>query len=431
MNSLRLSTLLISSVPFFLKAADAPPSVVPQINEWLKTAQDKRPAIPAAAAQAALSKEDAATLSKALWEDYAANVKATRASGYTAAEPAATFYPGFKPGKAAEIKTNFVETPDGKTKMKYKAVKFGKESTGLPLFISMHGGGGAPREVNESQWVNQIKLGQGYAPSAGIYVAPRAPTDTWNLWHEGHIDALFDRLIQDMIVFEGVDSNKVYIMGYSAGGDGVYQLAPRMADRLAAASMMAGHPNNASPLGLRNIGFTIHVGGIDGAYDRNKKATEWGQKLDELQKADPKGYVHLAKLHEGRPHWMNMEDKEAVPWMEKFTRNPLPDKVVWHQSSRIHDRFDWLSVPKAEAKENQDIVAERNGQAITVTAKSNPHVIIRLSDAMLNLDEPVTVTFNGTVLPPKKVTRTVDVIRRTIDERGDPNSIFSAELTLP
>ena len=40
------------------------------------------------------------------------------------------------------------------------------------------------------------------------------------------------------IVFEDVDPNRVYLLGYSAGGDGVYQLAPRMADRFAAASMM-------------------------------------------------------------------------------------------------------------------------------------------------------------------------------------------------
>ena len=63
-------------------------------------------------------------------------------------------------------------------------------------------------------------------------------------------------------------------MGYSAGGDGVYQLAPRMADRLAVASMMAGHPNDASPLGLRNIGFAIHVGALDSGYNRNKVAAK-------------------------------------------------------------------------------------------------------------------------------------------------------------
>ena len=108
----------------------------------------------------------------------------------------------------------------------------------------MHGGGGAPARLNDSQWRNQINL---YQPKEGVYLAPRAPTNTWNLWHQGHIDAFFQRIIENSIVFEGVDPNRVYIMGYSAGGDGVYQLAPRMSDRFAAASMMAGHPNETQP----------------------------------------------------------------------------------------------------------------------------------------------------------------------------------------
>ena len=107
---------------------------------------------------------------------------------------------------------------------------FGERS----LWISMHGGGGAPSEVNTSQWENQKKL---YTLEEGVYLVPRAPTDTWNLWHQSHIDPMFEQLIENMIVFEGVDPNRVYITGYSAGGDGVYQLAPRMADRLAAAGM--------------------------------------------------------------------------------------------------------------------------------------------------------------------------------------------------
>ena len=44
-----------------------------------------------------------------------------------------------------------------------------------------------------------------------------------------------------------------------------------------------------------------------------------------------KGYAHFVHVHKGRPHWMNLEDREAIPWMEKFTRNPLPEKIVWRQ----------------------------------------------------------------------------------------------------
>jgi poly(3-hydroxybutyrate) depolymerase len=51
-------------------------------------------------------------------------------------------------------------------------------------------------------------------------------------------------------------------MGYSAGGDGVFQIAPRMADHWAAAAMMAGHPGDAAALNLRNLPFTIFMGGL-------------------------------------------------------------------------------------------------------------------------------------------------------------------------
>jgi poly(3-hydroxybutyrate) depolymerase len=384
---------------------------VQEIQNWLKLARDKRPAIPDAIARVALTKADAATVTKALWDDHVAALKAERAE---------------------EMKAKVLTFGD--KKMKYEVVKFGSGGQGQPLFISMHGGGGAPAEVNESQWANQIKLAQAYKPKAGLYVAPRAPTDTWNLWHEGHMDTLFARLIENMVAVEGVDPNRVYLMGYSAGGDGTYELTPRMADRFAAASMMAGHPNSVSPLGLRNVPFTIHVGAEDGGergYHRNEKAAEFGKKLDDLQKADPGGYEHWVHIHEGRSHWMNMEDKEAIPWMEKHTRNPIPDKIVWHQSGVTHDHYYWLAIPKEDAKGGQDITAERSGQAITVNTRSNPHVTVLLNDTVLDMDQPVTVTWNGKTLEPRRVDRTIAVIRRTLEERGDPFLTFSAEMTLP
>ena len=53
-----------------------------------------------------------------------------------------------------------------------------KPADGRRLFISMHGGGGAPARVNDSQYENQKRL---YQPEEGVYLVPRAPTDTWNL----------------------------------------------------------------------------------------------------------------------------------------------------------------------------------------------------------------------------------------------------------
>jgi len=282
--------------------------------------------------------------------------------------------------------------------------------------------------VNDQQWENQVRL---YQPPDSLYIAPRAPSDNWNLWHEPHIDVLFDRLIQDAIVLGEVNPNRVYLMGYSAGGDGVYQLAPRMADRFAAAAMMAGHPNDASPLGLRNIGFTIHVGANDNGYHRNEVAAEWKQKLDDLQKADPDGYRHEVQLHEGRGHWMNLEDKAALPWMAGFTRDPLPARVVWHQSTVTHDRFYWLAVPKGDAKPGQLVVATRAGQDLRIEKTDGLTTLtLLLSDAVLNLDKPVSVSMNGKNLFTGIVPRTVRSLQSTLAARGDPFLTFDASLTV-
>ena len=211
---------------------------------------------------------------------------------------------------------------DGKLAMPFFFKTFGKKpAAGHSLWISMHGGGEAPKRVNDSQYENQKRL---YTLEEGIYLAPRAPTDNWNLWHEPHIDKFFGRLIEDLIVLEGVNPDRVYIMGYSAGGDGVYAMAPRMADRWAAAAMMAGHPNGGSLLSVRNVPIALQCGGNDAAYHRNEVTKEYGEKLDEYRKADPKGYEHFVKIYEGKPHWMNLEDKVALPWMAKFcaTRSP-------------------------------------------------------------------------------------------------------------
>ncbi|HEX2476754.1 MAG TPA: polyhydroxyalkanoate depolymerase, partial [Lacipirellulaceae bacterium] len=313
--------------------AEQSAAALTSLDNYLAADRDSRPPLAEQAfARTPLTRADADAAGEKLWEDHAQSIRESR---------------------AGEMKERRLK--DGELVMPFHYETFGdKPTSGRRLFISMHGGGGAPRQVNDRQWENQKRL---YRPEEGVYVAPRGPTDNWNLWHEPHIDRLFDRLIEDMIVFEDVDPNRVYILGYSAGGDGVYQLAPRMADRWAAAAMMAGHPNDALPLGLRNIGFTIHVGGRDGAYNRNKVAAEWGQKLDDLHKADPDGYSHLVTIHPDKPHWLDREDAAALPWMVEYVRNPVPTRVVWKQDDVTHGRFYWLAVDADEEKAGSEITA--------------------------------------------------------------------------
>ena len=391
----------------FLVLSSAQGSPIQSLEEWLSVDRDSRkPITDSEFSKISLCKDDAVRARDLLWKDHMGMIRETRSE---------------------EMKSKSISL-GGKT-MKFDFIVFGEQpKNGRSLFISMHGGGGAPPKVNESQWRNQMRL---YKPKEGIYLCPRAPTDTWNLWHQSHIDPLFDRLIENLIIFEGVDPERVYLMGYSAGGDGVYQLAPRMCDRFAAAAMMAGHPNESSPLGLRNLPFALQVGANDGSYGRNKVAASWGTKLADLRDDDPKGYDHFVKIHQGKGHWMNLEDSVAVPWMAKRTRNQLPEKIVWKQDDVTHGRSYWVALPGAEVKARQLIIVSREGQQFNVDkADGIGTLCILLNDEMIDFAEPVTVKFGGKKVHEGKVSRSIAAISRTMIERGDPGLIFSAILNV-
>jgi poly(3-hydroxybutyrate) depolymerase len=358
-----------------------------------------------------LTRADAEQAAAVLWEDYAGWIGDTRMSEVGATESV-----------EASIEL------DGSTLRYYMAKRGTEPPTGWSLFISMHGGGNAPAATNDSQWENQIALVDGYDPQGALWVAPRAPIDDWNMWFVPEIDALFDRLISNLIALEHVDPNKVYLNGYSAGGDGVYQLGPRMADRWAGAAMSAGHPNDASPVNLRNVPFAIHVGGNDTAYDRNLKAAEWGELLEELEAGDDGGYRNQWQVHSGLPHWMNLADAVAIPFVQGFTRDPAPPKVVWRQVNVTQSRFYWLAVAEADEQMGTTVTASYADDTVKLSEVNGlSRITVRATDAMLDLDMPVRIEHDGAELFSGMLERTIAVIARTLDERGDPAMVYWAQ----
>ena len=376
------------------------------VTAWLTAPKKIRPkTLPSEWAKGGLSKIDSQKALNMIWEDYRKQLANERQN---------------------EIASKTIQLGD--KKMRYLEKVFGTAPEGKrSLWISMHGGGGAPSRVNDSQWKNQINL---YKPKEGIYVAPRAPTDTWNLWHQSHIDVLFDRLIENYVATRGVDPNRIFLMGYSAGGDGVYQLAPRMADRWAAVSMMAGHPNDAKPDNLRNLPFGLFMGGKDGAYNRNKIAVKWKGLLKQLNENDPKGYKHMVRIYPDMGHWMQLKDAESLPWMAKFNRNPWPKKIIWQQSKGINSRFYWLQIPENNLSKGQRVEAEVEGNIIRIKTENVSQLIIRLSDHLVDLDKQIKISANGQDKFNGKISRSAREIIKSLDQRADPRSVATAVVPL-
>jgi len=388
---------------------DASSAALLALQEWLEDEPETRTALEVEDfAQTPLTQADSAAAKTLLWDDRATQIRASRQS---------------------EVDAKSITIDDAT--LKYETVLLGAEPEGgRSLFISMHGGGSAPAETNNEQWQNQILLADSYAPQDALWIAPRAPTDDWNMWFKDHIVPLFDRLITNMIVFEGINPGKVYLTGYSAGGDGVYQLGPTLADRWAAAAMSAGHPNDMTPVNLRNIGFAIHVGGDDTAFDRNLVAAEWGAQLDALQAGDPEGYSHQVQVHAGLPHWMNLADQPSIPFVQSFERDPFPSKVIWKQSTLLETRFYWLQIEPEAAVKDVEVVATIEGQTIQVESTDLSTLRIRLSDEMLDLDQALAVQFNGAMLFEGIVPRTIVALHATLSECEDPQVVYLAQLSV-
>ena len=178
------------------------------------------------------------------------------------------------------------------------------ENGKYPLYITLHGGGGGEPEVNDSQWFVMYEYYR-QAVYSGIYVACRGITDTWDLHFRPESYPLYDRLIKAMIHMYDADPNQVYLLGFSAGGDGVYLIAARMADRFAAANMSSGHPNGVSLRNLLNCPFSIQVGVRDYYSEsalRCVRGAEYEKVLTGYHELLGEGYEHQVLVHVPEGH---------------------------------------------------------------------------------------------------------------------------------
>jgi len=92
---------------------------------------------------------------------------------------------------------------------------------------------------------------------------------------------------------------------------------------------------------------------------------------------------------------------------------------------------EFVTVGKASnVPEGEFLVAEVDGQMIAITAENTKRLVVRLSDQLVNLDKPVSITVNGDEKFNGKLRRSVREIIRSLDQRGDPASAATASVTV-
>ncbi len=251
----------------------------------------------------------------------------------------------------AEFEANVVRTADRESAYTVKTV--GEPGPdGYGLVIAMHGGGGVPKDVNDSQWRVMRRYYRDDAEGVGYhYVALRAPNDEWNGFYDDAICPLLARLVAQFVCFAEVDANRVYALGYSHGGYGAFVIGPKMADRFAAVHASAAAPTDGETIGenLRNLAFSFMVGTKDTAYGRHPRCVAFAKRMEELASRDPGGYRRVVfEEQQGVGHG-GLPDRDKLASLRDAVREPMPSRVVWWTSDdRLADSY-WLGLAEPRA----------------------------------------------------------------------------------
>ena len=215
--------------------------------------------------------------------------------------------------------------------------------SGYCLLVCLHGGQGAP-QMNDDQWRNIIPFENNGFKQGTIAVAPRGITNTWNLHFVNESFPAITRLVENYIIFRNVDPNKVYLMGFSAGGDGTYSLSERIPYLFAACSPQAGHPNGINTVNLCNLPTYLAAGEKDTAFKRNQICVDYYRKILDQNGKYLGNYIAKVEVVAGSGHsfqcWKtprnsffngannaSKSNDTAFTFMYSYTRNPNPTKI--------------------------------------------------------------------------------------------------------
>ena len=128
--------------------------------------------------------------------------------------------------------------------------------TDLPLILFLHGSGERGTDIELVKKHGPPKLAE-KKDFPFVIVSPQCPNDTW--WDVN----LLNELLDEVILKNKVDKNRVYLTGLSMGGYGTWSLAAKFPEKLAAIAPICGGGDPSTVLQIKSIPTWVFHGAKD------------------------------------------------------------------------------------------------------------------------------------------------------------------------
>lgn len=304
-----------------------------------------------------------------------------------------------------------------------------------PVVLALHGVGG--RGSGQAMaWLKSSAHNDEF-----IFVAP---TYGSGLWWEEAAERLVLSVLNTVKQDYHIDTNKVYLTGFSSGGHGVWYFAIRYPWLFAAINPIAGEcPHPSLLANLMHVPACI----VHGAKDTVIPVEAAIDAYSRLEKLNYR--VIYKELPELRHRFPSSETEVVLDWFRINKRQPYPKRITFATESTQYSMSYWIEITEFSewvgqitgvsrdmrgrlakpqtfpetATVRADVVEEKN--EIHLGTDGIKALRLYLDNGLVNLDKPLNVYINGKAVFSSKVDIRIQTILETARKRNERDVLFS------
>ncbi|HEY4901604.1 MAG TPA: dienelactone hydrolase family protein [Terriglobales bacterium] len=293
----------------------------------------------------------------------------------------------------------------------------------FPLIVYLSGGGGLAFDA-------ALTAGDAIKHAGYLVLYPHAGGE---LWWERKPTEMVHALLLEVLRTYNVDTNRVYLTGFSNGGTGAIEFGTRWPDRFAAIASLTGAGLD-SPSGvklpMRNL-LDVPMLFLHGDQDPRIPSSASVKTFDELRSLKPRVEPELHIL-KGRGHEVTLasDDGFTLPFFERFTRDPFPQVVsakVW--DTRFPRQY-WIEVVEGDTAPSEVEAHITADNLIDIKTHNVKKLRLLLRPELFHSTGPVRVRVNGKDQPALELKRDCQLFLRTADAYADPFLAYTDEVVL-